>query len=77
MPPPAKPPPKLRGNRQPIPLSLPPELVAELDAIAAAEFRPRGMLIEMLIRKALAARSREIERQRQKPRRETRKDHAA
>jgi metal-responsive CopG/Arc/MetJ family transcriptional regulator len=56
MPPTAKPPPKLRGNRQPIPLSLPPELVAELDAIAEAGFQSRGRLIEMLLREALAAR---------------------
>ena len=48
--------PKLRGRRRPIPLALPPELVAELDRLAAAELRSRGMLIEVLIREALAVR---------------------
>ena len=48
--------PKLRGRRRPIPLALLPELVAELDRLAAAELRSRGMLIEVLIRKALAVR---------------------
>jgi hypothetical protein len=48
--------PKLRGRRRPIPLALPPELVAELDRLATAELRSRGMLIEVLIREALAVR---------------------
>src|SRR5689334_19255418 len=50
--------PKLRGRRQPIPLTLPPALVTELDRLATAELRSRGMTIELLVREALAARSR-------------------
>jgi hypothetical protein len=48
--------PKLRGRRRPIPLTLPPELVAELDALATVELRSRGMMIELLLREALKAR---------------------
>jgi metal-responsive CopG/Arc/MetJ family transcriptional regulator len=48
--------PKLRGRRQPIPLTLPPELVVELDARAEEAFLSRAKLIELLLREALAAR---------------------
>jgi metal-responsive CopG/Arc/MetJ family transcriptional regulator len=50
-------PPKLRGRRQPFPMTLPPELVAELDARAEAAFLSRTKLIELLIREALATRA--------------------
>ena len=46
--------PKLRGRRQQVPLTLPPELVAELDARAEEAYLSRVKLIELLIREALA-----------------------
>lgn len=45
-----KPTPKLRGKRQPIALTLPPDLVAEIDAVAAAEDRSRVKMIEIACR---------------------------
>jgi metal-responsive CopG/Arc/MetJ family transcriptional regulator len=45
-----KPAPKLRGRRQPIALTLPPDLVAEIDAVAAAEDRSRVKMIEIACR---------------------------
>jgi hypothetical protein len=52
----AKPPPKLRGNRQPLAISLPPDLVQQLDRIAAREYRSRANMIETAIREWLAVR---------------------
>jgi hypothetical protein len=49
----AKPAPKLRGKRQPIALALPPELIAEVDAMAAQQERSRAKMMEMLLRGAL------------------------
>jgi metal-responsive CopG/Arc/MetJ family transcriptional regulator len=46
----AKPPPKLRGSRQPLAISLPPELVVEIDAIAAGLERSRVKVIEFACR---------------------------
>jgi len=46
--------PKLRGKRQPIALTLPPDLVVEVDARAALEDRSRAKMIELLLRAALA-----------------------
>jgi Ribbon-helix-helix protein, copG family len=45
--------PKLRGRRQPIALALPPELIAELDAMASAQERSRAKMLEILLRGAL------------------------
>jgi metal-responsive CopG/Arc/MetJ family transcriptional regulator len=45
-----KPPPKLRGLRQPIALTLPPDLVAEIDVVAKAEDRSRQKIIEIGLR---------------------------
>jgi predicted transcriptional regulator len=41
---------KLRGDRFPLSLTLPPELVAEIDAIARAEDRSRAKVIEIGMR---------------------------
>jgi metal-responsive CopG/Arc/MetJ family transcriptional regulator len=49
--------PKLRGQRQQVPVTLPPELVRELNVRAEAAFISRAKLIELLIREALAARA--------------------
>lgn len=46
----AKPPPKLRGDRQPLGISLPPDLVVAVDAIAEQEGRTRVRQIEMVLR---------------------------
>jgi metal-responsive CopG/Arc/MetJ family transcriptional regulator len=48
--------PKLRGRRQPLAVTLPPELVVEIDEVAAIEDRSRVKMIELLIRAALAER---------------------
>jgi metal-responsive CopG/Arc/MetJ family transcriptional regulator len=50
-----KPPVKLRGNRQPLAISLPPELVAEIDALAAAQERSRVKMIEFACREYVQA----------------------
>ena len=46
----SKPPAKLRGQRQPMAISLPPDLVTEIDAVAAAEARSRAKLVEVVMR---------------------------
>jgi len=46
----AKPAPKLRGKRQTITFGLPPDLIAEIDAIAAEESRSRARMIEIGMR---------------------------
>jgi hypothetical protein len=46
--------PMLRGRRQPIALTLPPDLVVEVDARAAKEDRSRNKMIELLLRAALS-----------------------
>jgi hypothetical protein len=45
--------PKLRGRRQPIALALPPELIAQVDAMAAEQERSRTKMMEILLRGAL------------------------
>jgi metal-responsive CopG/Arc/MetJ family transcriptional regulator len=47
--------PRLHGLRRPIALTLPPELVDELDAIAAAEDRTRVKTIEIACRQFVRA----------------------
>lgn len=42
--------PKLRGTKQPLAISLPPELVAQIDEIAAAEERSRAKVVEFACR---------------------------
>lgn len=42
--------PKLRGKRQTITFGLPPDLIAEIDAIAAEESRSRARMIEIGMR---------------------------
>jgi hypothetical protein len=46
----ARPAPKLRGKRQPLTFTLPPELIARIDAIAAEEERSRAKMIELALR---------------------------
>jgi hypothetical protein len=46
----AKPAPKLRGKRQPLAFTLPPDLIVEIDAIAAEESRSRAKMIEVAMR---------------------------
>ena len=46
----AKPAPKLRGKRQTITFGMPPDLIAEIDAIAVAEDRSRAKMIEIGMR---------------------------
>jgi hypothetical protein len=46
----ARPAAKLRGKRQPITFTLPPDLIAEIDAVAAAEDRSRAKMIEIGMR---------------------------
>jgi metal-responsive CopG/Arc/MetJ family transcriptional regulator len=41
---------KLRGQRYPLSITLPPDLVAELDAVAGQEDRSRIKIIEMACR---------------------------
>ena len=41
---------KLRGSRRPLAISLPPDLVDEIDAVAAQESRSRTSLIEVVMR---------------------------
>jgi hypothetical protein len=48
--------PRLRGRRQPIAFTLPPELVERIDAIASEERRSRTMMIEIAIREWLETR---------------------
>jgi metal-responsive CopG/Arc/MetJ family transcriptional regulator len=55
---PAKPAVKLRGRRRPIALTLPPELVDEIDAVAAKESRSRVMMIEIACREYVQAHQR-------------------
>jgi hypothetical protein len=52
----AKPTPKLRGKRQMLTFSLPPEIVAGIDAVAAEEDRSRAKMIEIILRRFLQMR---------------------
>jgi hypothetical protein len=45
----AKPAPKLRGKRQPIAFTLPPDLIAWIDVVAAADGRSRANMIEQIL----------------------------
>lgn len=45
----AKPSPKLRGKRQPLTFTLPPEIIAGIDAIAAKKKRSRANMIEIIL----------------------------
>jgi hypothetical protein len=49
----AKAAPKLRGHRQPIAFTLPPDLIADIDAIAAEESRSRAKMIEVFLRQCV------------------------
>jgi Ribbon-helix-helix protein, copG family len=40
---------KLRGRRQPLTFTLPPELVARIDAVASEERRSRAKMIEIAL----------------------------
>jgi hypothetical protein len=42
---------KLRGRKQPLALTLPPDLIAAVDAIAAEEDRSRAKMIEIALRR--------------------------
>jgi hypothetical protein len=52
----AKPAPKLRGNRQPIAFTLPPEIIVAIDVVAAEEKRSRANMIEIILGQYLQAR---------------------
>jgi hypothetical protein len=54
----AKPAAKLRGKRQPLAFTLPPELIAEVDAVAAEEKRSRVKMIEFILEGFLRERRR-------------------
>jgi hypothetical protein len=54
----ARPAPKLRGRRQPLTFTLPPDLIAEIDAIAVAEDRSRAKMIEIGMRQFVQSYSR-------------------
>jgi predicted transcriptional regulator len=51
--------PRLRGKRQPIAFTLPPDLVERIDALAASEHRSRTNMIEVAIREWLEAREKD------------------
>lgn len=44
---------RLRGRRQPLAVTLPPDLVEQIDALAAIEHRSRTSMLEMLVRAGL------------------------
>ena len=44
---------KLRGRKAPLALTLPPDLIAAVDAIAAQEERSRAKMMELLLRSAI------------------------
>ena len=46
----ARPERKLRGRKMPLALTLPPDLIDAIDAIAAAEDRSRAKMIELVLR---------------------------
>jgi hypothetical protein len=54
----AKSAPKLRGKRQPLTFTLPPELIAGIDALAAEDKRSRANMIEIILGQYLDARQR-------------------
>jgi hypothetical protein len=60
--------PKLHGKRQPLAVTMPPELITRLDALAAAEDRSRSKMVEIIVRAALDQRelAREVETRRGK-----------
>ena len=49
----AKKPAKLRGNRQPLAVTLPPELIAAVDEMAHRQERSRAKMVEILLRGAV------------------------
>jgi hypothetical protein len=49
---------KLRGKRQPLTFTLPPELVARIDAVASEERRSRAKMIEIALEDFLKRRQR-------------------
>jgi hypothetical protein len=53
--------PKLRGKRQMVTFSLPPGLVAKVDAKAAKERRSRANMIEVLLEESLEREARQEE----------------
>jgi hypothetical protein len=48
--------PKLRGKRQPLAFTLPPEIIAGVDAVATEEKRSRANMIEIILEQYLQAR---------------------
>jgi hypothetical protein len=44
---------KLRGRRQPLAITLPPDLIIAVDAIAAEERRSRANMIEVLLQQGV------------------------
>jgi hypothetical protein len=50
----AKSAPKLRGKRQMLTFSLPPELIVAVDNIAEAESRSRANMIEVMLKRAVS-----------------------
>lgn len=53
----AKPARKLRGRRAPLTLTLPPDLIEAVDAIAAGEERSRAKMIELMLRAGVEQRT--------------------
>lgn len=45
--------PKLRGKRQPIAFTLPPDLIAAVDVIAAEQRRSRANMIEVMLQECI------------------------
>lgn len=50
---PERPAPKLRGKKQFYGMTLPPDLIAEVDRIAAREDRSRAKMVEIMLRRAV------------------------
>ena len=48
---------KLRGRKAPLALTLPPDLITAMDAIAAEEDRSRAKMIELVLRRFVEERS--------------------
>jgi hypothetical protein len=48
---------KLRGRKAPIALTLPPDLIEAVDAIAVEEDRSRAKMIELLLRRGVEERA--------------------
>jgi len=53
----ARPARKLRGRKAPLALTLPPDLIDAIDALAAAEDRSRAKMIEIILRQYVQGRA--------------------